>query len=102
MWMNHSEVMNAAWRYENDPILGPATLFLREFMEQVNENSDGWAYWQAPVKAAEKLMVLIQRGLPGNEADFKKTLAPIKSFYTRKGYKAGMIWPVVHIHGKKL
>lgn len=102
MWMNRWEIEQSADRYQDDAILGPATQFLRDFMEQVDNNSDGWAYWQAPAKAAEKLMTLIQRGLPGNEADFKATLSPIKSFYTRKGYTAGMTWPVVLFHGKKL
>jgi len=63
-------------------------------MEQTNEHSDGWAYWSAPLKAADKLMTLIESG-DATEAQYKSALSPIKAFYTRRGNAAGMTFPQV-------
>ena len=67
-----------------------AHVILIAFMREVNAHSDGWAYWAAPVKAAEKLMELVQSQEAVTEYDLSRALIPIKSFYTRKGRQAGM------------
>jgi hypothetical protein len=55
-----------------------------------NRNSDGWAYWPKPVRAAKNLMVLLESGdrwdpADVTEAELKKAIVPIKSFLTRHG-----------------
>ena len=58
-----------------------------------DENSDGWAYWPKPAKAAARAMEAIQPDvtrraweLPDvTDADLTKALSPIKAFLTRQG-----------------
>lgn len=60
-----------------------------------NRNSDGWAYWPKPVRAAAKAMALIesrtyaenerQEEVDATDAEVTKALAPIKAFLTRQG-----------------
>jgi hypothetical protein len=112
-WMNRYEVEEAAHRFANDPVLGPATKFLYEFMEEVNNVSDGWHSWPLPARAASQLMDLIQSAPRGGwyDADspssitveqIAKAMAPIKSFMTRRGLKAGMTMPPLVIKTKKM
>jgi hypothetical protein len=93
MYMNDYEIERAVRRYEGHPVLGKATAFLLAFMHEVNAHSDGWAYWRPPVESAKKLMMLIQSPDTASEAALKKAIAPIKAFYTRRGYAAKMEWP---------
>ena len=92
MFMNEYEINDRAERYRNHPVLGPATRFLQAYMGEVNAHSDGWPYWSPPVKAAAKLMTLIQRG-DATLAEVTKALSPIKAFMTRRGNAAGMKLP---------
>lgn len=97
-YMNEYDIQRAAYQSQGKPVLNKAVRFLATFRDEVNAHSDGWAYWKAPVKAAEKLMTLIDQP-HGNdilEAEFKKALTPIKSFYTRRGNAAGMSYPEVY------
>jgi hypothetical protein len=106
MWMNEHEIDEAVRRFVTHPVLGKGARFLGAFRDEVNEHSDGWPYWKLPAKAAEKLMTFLHGHLYGGmgayprlaeptEADLKKTLAPIKAFYTRRGYAAGMKFPTL-------
>jgi hypothetical protein len=106
MWMNEGEIEQAVERFKSHPVLGKGARFLSAFQDEVNEHSDGWAYWKLPAKAAEKLVALLHGHLYGGmgayprlpeptDADLKKAIAPIKAFYTRRGYKAGMKLPEV-------
>ena len=97
MFMNESEIVMMTERYRNHPVLSDATKFLREYMRQVDLNSDGWPYWSQPVRAAAKLMLLIQHPETATHAQFHKALTPIKSFYSRKGYAAGMQFPEIGV-----
>lgn len=94
LFMNQWEIESAASQYANrpHPVLSKATRFLASFVNQVNSRSDGWAYWAPPVRAAAKLITLIQSG-DATEAQYAVALRPIKSFYTRRGYAAGMTFP---------
>lgn len=94
-WMNRFDIEDAARRHSGKPVLGKASNFLYSFMEQVDNNSDGWPYWSAPSHAAAKLMDLIQGKVEATEANYKAAMTPIKSFMTRKGRAAGMSMPVV-------
>lgn len=97
-FMNEFDIESAHNRYRNHPVLGKATRFLLEFMNEVNAHSDGWPYWAVPVRAARQLMELIEDNPErATEAAYRKALTPIKSFYTRRGYQAGMQFPATEI-----
>ena len=97
MWMNEWEIDNAIDRWWNDPALGPAIRTLNSLREVTNANSDGWAYWPKPARAAGKLMTLIQeherwertecqrprQGEQVTPAALRQALAPVKAFRTR-------------------
>lgn len=97
IFMNEWDVQEAEHRYAGHPILGPATATLRNLVDWANENSDGWCYWPKPCRAAAKLQEMIERDGTSryrhhdgdredvSEAEYKKALAPIKSFRTRMG-----------------
>ena len=93
-FMNEYDIEVAQRRNANHPVLSRASRFLGILKEEVNEHSDGWAYWAAPVRAAAKLMTLVE-SQDATEAQFKAALSPIKSFYTRRGIAAGMQYPEV-------
>ena len=95
-FMNQWDIEDAAYRYSEHRILRPATLTLRNLMDWTNRNSDGWAYWPKPARAAARLMELIERdGSGGYRFDgerkdatveeYRKALRPIKAFRTRQG-----------------
>lgn len=95
MWMNAYDIEEAVQRYGGqDSALGRAVRFLDVFTSEVNYHSDGWSSWQAPAKAASQLMTLIESEAM-TEAQYRKALVPIRGFYTRKGYAAGMKFPTV-------
>jgi hypothetical protein len=106
-FLNQYEIEDVADRYRNHPVLSKATAFLHSFMHEVNQHSDGWAYWRPPVQAAKQLMTLIHdtpRVDPAGvtEEAFKKALAPIRAFYTRRGNAAGMAFPSLdNIHSRR-
>lgn len=105
LFMNEFEIGEALDRYGSHPVLGKAARFLARYREQVNQHSDGWPYWSAPVRAAAKLMTLLQDANKAgyqpyasdytepSEADLRAALRPIRAFYTRRGYAAGMVFP---------
>jgi hypothetical protein len=111
-WMNRYEIEEARDRFADDPILGPVTTFLYEFMEEVNDVSDGWHSWPLPARAASQLMDLIEGAWPSYHGahdvspvtiqQVAKAMAPIKAFMTRRGLKAGMTMPSLIISGKKV
>jgi hypothetical protein len=94
MFMNEWEIEEEMNRYQNHPVIGKATRFLRAFVNEVNAHSDGWPYWSRPLHAAERLMRLIKDG-QATEQDLRKALTPIKAFMTRHGNAAGMTMPRV-------
>jgi len=82
-FMNEWDIQQAVEMHAKHPILGRATRLLAALKDLVNGCSDGWAYWKAPVQAADKLMTLIENGRyrplatrdetppPPTEEDFK-------------------------------
>ena len=94
LYMNEYDITEA-WRlHQHHPVLGPATRTLAELADWTNRNSDGWAYWPKPVRAAKQLIELIQANHPYRRrwdapevtaAEYRKALRPIKSFRTRHG-----------------
>jgi hypothetical protein len=96
MFMNEWDIERRNRELRFHPVLGPATQFLYDFQREVNQHSDGWPYWSAPVKAAKQLMILIERG-EATPAEVKAALRPIKAFMTRRGTAAGMVLPVLKL-----
>lgn len=93
-FMNEYDIQDAASRYANHPTLGPAVLQLLYLVNWTNHNSDGWAYWPKPCRAAAKLQALIQgerlsrfddERADATPAALRAALAPIKAFRTRQG-----------------
>lgn len=95
-YMNEWDIARAEDRYAGHPILGPAVRTLRSLVEWTNSNSDGWAYWPKPCRAAARLMELIERDGTSRYkfdderedvtvAEYRAALRPIKAFRTRQG-----------------
>jgi hypothetical protein len=94
LYMNEYDVADAATRYFHHPILNPATRTLVELVAWTNRNSDGWAYWPKPCRAAKQLQELIGTTRtylddPERESvtveDLKRAYRPLRSFATRHG-----------------
>ena len=92
MWMNQAEIEWAARQSHECPNVRKGVRLLYQLMQAVNDQSDGWAYWQAPSKAADKLIELLKTagnliyGTHGTitDADFRKAVTPIRSMVTRQ------------------
>lgn len=94
-FMNEYEIDEARERWRDHPVLGPATLTLESLRDAANANSDGWASWPKPARAAAKLMELIERDgttqyMYGDREDatpelLRAALRPIKTFRTQSG-----------------
>lgn len=93
-YMNSYDIQDAALHFADHPVLGPATQTLDNLHQWTNDNSDGWAYWAKPGRAAAKLMELIEgdgtsaslRDLSrATPAAYAAALQPIKAFRTRHG-----------------
>lgn len=94
-FMNEYDIECAKRLYASHPVLGPATRTLGNLEDWTNYNSDGWAYWPKPARAAARLMELIERdGTSRYEydtwredataAEYRAALRPIKAFRTRQ------------------
>jgi hypothetical protein len=102
MWMNEYEIDEALDQFEYDTVLSSACVTLSNLRDAVNANSDGWPYWQAPAKAASKLMTLIQEAQRQERNGARhqltsdqvaKAMVPIKSFRTRQGLAFDVVAP---------
>jgi hypothetical protein len=102
LFMNEFDIVQARETFRNTPVLNRATTFLELFANEANEHSDGWHAWPKPCRAATRLQELIQGNekrlragiaLLASEKDLAKALTPIKAFYTKHGYRAGMKYP---------
>lgn len=92
MNMNQADIELAANNHHDCPNVRKGFNLLLRLMQTVNEQSDGWAYWSAPSKAAEQLMGLLKTA--GNlwydthgkisDANFRKAVTPIKSMVTKQ------------------
>ncbi len=92
IFMNEYEIEDAARRYAEDPVLGPASVTLLNLMEWTNRNSDGWPYWPKPCRAAKALQALLtSQSRYGWETstvtlpEYRAALRPVKAFRTRQG-----------------
>jgi hypothetical protein len=94
LFMNEYDIQDAAREYAGHAILGPATKTLLALADWTNRNSDGWAYWPKPCRAARALQELIQShqrdlretgGARVGTDELKRAYRPIRSFATRHG-----------------
>jgi hypothetical protein len=94
-YMNSCEIDDAARRWQDHPVLGPATATLAALRDAADACSDGWAYWPKPARAAARLMTLIEgdgtaRYLSGDRPDatleaLRAALRPVQAFRARHG-----------------
>lgn len=89
---NEHEILDWNRTYYEHPILGAAAATLSSLVCAVNSCSDGWPYWQAPQKAARKLVTMLyeadharRRGITpqATVAQLNAAYRPIKAFRTR-------------------
>ena len=100
MYMNSHEIVDTMNRFADEtstPILRMGAIILARLYTWTNRNSDGWAYWPKPVRAAKNLMVLLQdadRWEPEDVtlAELRKACVPIKSFLTRQGVDHSVVF----------
>lgn len=100
LYMNDYDLSFAKVRFDragcpNRYHLATAVDSLREWADR---NSDGWAYWPKPARAARKAMLLIQSTTnaanteqemeDATDAETKAALAQIKRFLTTQGVDA--------------
>lgn len=88
LFMNHYEIEDAVGRYADDPVLGPASITLANLMDWTNRNSDGWAYWPKPCRAAKALQALFPERWDDERPtieQYRAALRPVKAFRTRQG-----------------
>ncbi|HEY6019447.1 MAG TPA: hypothetical protein VIY48_05975 [Candidatus Paceibacterota bacterium] len=95
MFMNHWDIDEAVARPTFFSYQHLAARFLQEFRNEVDANSDGWAYWKAPVMAAQKMQGIVLGKVEATESNYKAALTPIKRFYSLRGNAAGMKFPEV-------
>jgi hypothetical protein len=92
MFMNQAEIEYAHSRNHACPNVRKGIQLLYRLMQAVNDQSDGWAYWHAPSRAAEQLQTLLKTA--GNlsydthgtitTAQLKKAITPIRAMVTRQ------------------
>lgn len=84
-------MIERAAHLDNTTVL--AAQYAAQYLNTVNENSDGWAYWSACHGPAEKLLTTLDRatgggfrapGDPVTPDELKKALTPMKAFLTRR------------------
>lgn len=102
-FMNSYEIDEAMVQWSDHPTLGPAALTLANLRDAADSNSDGWAYWPKPARAAAKLMELIEGDGTSayrygdrddaTDAGLRKAYAPIKAFRTRSGLLFDIVEP---------
>lgn len=92
MIMNQAEIEWALQQHHECPNVRKGVRLLARLMEAVNEQSDGWAYWHAPAKSAEKLMRLLQStgnlnygtSLTISDSALRQAITPIRTMVTRQ------------------
>ena len=98
--MNGWEIEDAARRFgPATPNLAAGAATLYRLRDWTDSNSDGWAYWPKPVRAAARLIGLLEDarlaslrgGWPTDitDAELTAALRPIKAFLTRQGVAYG-------------
>lgn len=104
-FMNDLDLMEAEHLY--DPATTPNRAYVaatvNALRDWANRNSDGWAYWPKPARAAARAMELIdgttwddlQRLMAEDvtDAETAAALRPIRAFLTRQGVRHETVLP---------
>ena len=104
-FMNDYDLDSARRRY--DPAVTPNRAYLvaavSALMDWTNRNSDGWAYWPKPVRAAARAMELIastttaentrRETEDATDAETAAAIRVIRSFLTRQGVAHESVLP---------
>ena len=101
IFLNEYEVDSFLLRFDpvEQPNLAYCSRVLAALMEWTDGNSDGWAYWQKPLKASARLSALLhdhryaEDGVDVTDVEVKRALTPIKAFLTRQGENWQVILP---------
>ena len=102
LFMNTYEIDEAVQLFGGHPVLDAAAVTLRNLRDWTDRNSDGWAYWPKPCRAARRLQLLLLTGrqsyLAGRTSDvtlaqLRDALRPIKAFRTRQGADFEIVEP---------
>lgn len=100
LFMNDWDLQQARRRFTQDTVPNRLALVMvvDNLREWANENSDGWAYWPLPCRAAKNAMELIQStAYPEYERrqheditdeEMHAAVRPIKAFLTRQKVSA--------------
>ena len=106
MFYNEFEISQAVRKHDANvrPNLAILAHTLDALMTWTNSNSDGWAYWPKPMRAAKRAAEHLDEfdrrtwansGLDADadisDADLKAALTPIKAFLTRQGVAHDLI-----------
>lgn len=109
LFMNEYDVGEAERRFASTetPNLANGARLLMALMDWADRNSDGWAYWPKPARAARLLMEHLQdasgvyfRG-DGPEditrEDLRTATRPIKAFLTKQGidWNSDLPWAAI-------
>lgn len=106
LFLNTYEIDDAVRRFAGDPVLGPASQTLANLRGAADENSDGWAYWPKPARAARALQQLLSDARWNREYDWRedykaptsddvqRAYRPIKAFQTRSKIAFDIVEPV--------
>jgi hypothetical protein len=100
LYMNDYDLAYAARRFgrgwsSNTPNRAALVAHVDALRRWADDNSDGWAYWPKPARAARRAMELIQSTTNAanyaqerediTDREFREALRPIKAFYKRHG-----------------
>lgn len=98
-FMNYCDMVTAHRRAvaSKDPVRAVAAQFIMQLAEETDAHSDGWAHWPAPCNAAQRMIALADGRTPSSPEAFKRALAPVKAFYTRRGNAASMKFPAASL-----
>jgi hypothetical protein len=103
LYLNEYEVRDIATLFtgEGVPNLDKAAKGLENLMIWTNQNSDGWAYWKAPLRASEPLMLRLMEAESDfrrghdladlSEAQMKLFFKPIRDLLSNLGHDADAI-----------
>lgn len=99
-FMNDYDIWHARQRFTRAscPNRLAAVLVIDQLREWADQHSDGWCYWPKPVRAAAKLIELVesrtnaendaQERTDATDAELAAAVRPVKAFLTRHGARA--------------
>lgn len=106
-YMNDYDIDHALRRFDDvdTPNRFRVAVVVNNLADWANDNSDGWAYWPKPLRAAQNAISLIesrtweeneeQERTDATDAEVTAALRPIKAFLTRQGVAHDEVIPVI-------